>query len=618
MPPRRLFASLRNERLGLAMIAASLVVITLIVAGFAAQQRNLQEAYIHAQGNTVARLVSRLLSEQAEDQLQLAPLLASLQQIGQDDSLAYLAVVDASGQPLYRLSAPDVSPPPAELPRQPTTWLGQRSIPLAGDHRTVWEFYAPLFRNGQLRGQVRVGYFEPQLAPSVDQIPFVATLALAVFLLTPLFYALIKSEIRPLKRANEQLDRLIRDGTVARCEVTASGELGLFMQRFNQFVEFSRERMAQLESEQTGLLTSTRLLSYSKARIESVLQSLPDAVMVLDETGAVSLTNSRVATLLGVDHDAIVGQKPAEWYPEPEVIAFLARYAGAAAHGRHSDSLEFVPANAPEKVLTLSAYPLFSPRDTGQILGTLVVFRDVTAEHLARRSGGEFVAHVAHELKTPLNTIAMYSEELQGEAGQSDDFRIEAANVIHDEAERLALLINNLLSISKIETGSLSVDRQRVKLHDMLKDAFDVIARDRRSVGLSFHSDIPREITALSLDKELFRIAINNLLTNAVKYSRPGGSVTLSAEETDTTIRISVRDDGVGIGPEDQERIFDKFYRSSRKEVRERAGHGLGLALAREIVQLHHGSLTVNSRLGEGSEFVIEFSKQTGVLKEAV
>ena len=253
-----------------------------------------------------------------------------------------------------------------------------------------------------------------------------------------------------------------------------------------------------------------------------------------------------------------------------------------------------------------------------QILGNLVVFRDITAEVLARRSSGEFVAHVAHELKSPLNVIAMYTESLQGKDGQSEEFRIEAANVVHDEVERLSMLINNILSITKIEMGSINIKRHRVKLRDLLEDTFNAVSRGGRGDDLKFTIDLPREMSPVAVDKELMRIAINNLLTNAIKYNRAGGTVSLVAEETGGKVRICIRDTGVGIAREDQERIFQKFFRSEREEIRAKAGHGLGLSLAREIVQLHHGTLSVSSTPGEGSEFAIEFDKETELLKQAV
>ena len=613
-----LSAAWRNERLGLSMIAASLVVILLIVGLLFTYQQKSETNHIRQQGVSLVRVLSSLPYSQVAPDDERSSVLSILRHSQANRSFAYLAVVDRHGKPVNEIIAPGVIMPAAAVPSAPAAWLGERTLVADGDGQSFLEFHAPLLAEGHLAGYVRLGYFQPGFALGSDQLPFMATFALPVFLLTPLFYFLLKHEIRPLRRANEQLDTLIDKGDFARCEVSATGELADFMRRFNQFIDFTRDRVTQLESEQAGLLTSTKLLSYRRDRIETVLQSLPDAVIVLDESGAVSMANGRVSTLLGLDHEAIQGKKPGEWCDIPDVIAFLGNYEGKVGRGCHSESVDFVPPDAPEKTLTVSAYPLFAPRDTSRVLGTLVAFRDTTAEHLARRSSGEFVAHVAHELKTPLNVLAMYSEALQGEDGQSEAFRVEAANVIHDEVERLSMLINNILSITKIETGSLNLQRQRVKLHDLLKDAFDTVKRSGRGEDLDFQLDMPREISAAAVDKDLMRIAINNLLTNAIKYNRPGGIVALVAEETDDAVRVTVRDTGIGIAPEDRDRIFEKFYRSEKDAVQDKSGHGLGLSLAREIIQLHHGTLTVNSVPDHGTEFVIELSKNAGLLKQAV
>jgi signal transduction histidine kinase len=252
------------------------------------------------------------------------------------------------------------------------------------------------------------------------------------------------------------------------------------------------------------------------------------------------------------------------------------------------------------------------------MLGTLFVFRDVSDESAAKRARSEFVAHVAHELKTPLNVLHMYSETLQDDAGATRDLTIEAANVIHDEVGRLSSLISNLLSMTKIEMGTMSLERKRVKLHELIRDVFDNITRSADGTDLQFDLQIPPEISAVSLDKDLIRIAFNNLLTNAIKYNQPGGRVVVSAEENDEEILVQVRDTGIGIEAGDQARIFDKFYRSESEQVRQRTGHGLGLSLAREIVHLHYGELEVSSQAGQGSEFTVRFRKDMGVLKQAI
>ncbi|MCZ6912199.1 MAG: HAMP domain-containing sensor histidine kinase, partial [Proteobacteria bacterium] len=268
--------------------------------------------------------------------------------------------------------------------------------------------------------------------------------------------------------------------------------------------------------------------------------------------------------------------------------------------------------------LAVKAYPIFSNSDSTDINGSLIVIRDVTKESEALRQQGEFVAHVAHELKTPLNTLALYAEALIDDTDDDPQSRVEAANIMQDEVERLAGLIDNLLNITRIEMGEISIDRQQVRLADFLEDTFEVASRMDKAGDLKFKLDLSPGLGSIMADKDLLRIAINNLLTNAVKYSRPGGVVHMSCEETEQMIRIVVRDDGIGIAEEDQERIFERFFRSEDSEARSRTGHGLGLPLARDIVQLHYGALTVLSKLNEGSEFVIQIWKETGMLKQAV
>lgn len=122
----------------------------------------------------------------------------------------------------------------------------------------------------------------------------------------------------------------------------------------------------------------------------------------------------------------------------------------------------------------------------------------------------------------------------------------------------------------------------------------------------------------MSLDKDLVRVSINNLIGNAVKYNRPGGKIDLIAEENETEIIIRVRDTGIGISEQDQRNIYSKFFRSEDEDVRERTGHGLGLSLVHEAVNLHHGKIQLNSTKGEGSEFVMSFTKESNLLKDAI
>jgi PAS domain S-box-containing protein len=614
----RVFSAWNRERLGLTMIMASLAVIAVTVFLLFFYQQKDEEAHVRDQGTNLARVLSRLPIEQLVPAPNQQSVLAVLKHSYTDTNFAYLAIVDTKGNPLTEISSPGVILPQEPLPSEPTSWLGERQLALGSNGRKIYEFHAPVFDQGRIAGHIRLGYFRPGLGLKTGQIPYIASFALLIFLLTPIFYFLVRREIRPLQRVNSQIDNLVEKAHLSRVEVAATGELCEFMDRFGQFIDSAQNRIQQLETDRSGLVTSTKLIDYKRTRIESVLHSLPDSVMVLDESGCVSLLNTKLAALLGVRPEEVIGKKPLDWCKDHNIIEFLASYAGKSFRSFNSDSIEFSPADSPDKTIVVTTYPLFSPKNSSQLLGTLVLFRDTTAEKVTKQSSAEFIAHVAHELKTPLNIISMYSETLQSETGRTEAFMVEAANVIHDESERVSMLINNILNITKIEMGSMGIERKRVKLRDLLVDAFEACARSGKSENVEFKIDLPKQLSAVAADKDLLRIAINNLLTNAIKYNRPGGTVELSAEESATSVLIHVRDNGVGITEEEQDKIFDKFYRSERDAIRAKSGHGLGLPLAREIILLHHGSLEVTSEPGEGSEFTIVIAKETELLQQAV
>ncbi len=594
------------------MIALSLLAVALAVSFLFHYLQDSHASRIRAQGTSLARVLSTVpLTELIQDG-RPAVLMRALNVSENREDFAYASVVDRAATTLGEVAAAGVLVPSFTAAGQ--SGLGE--IRHAATHATaaVLEFQSPVFDGGELAGTLRLGYFAPGLGPTAEQLPFVATVALIIFALTPFYYFLVRREIRPLASANARLGDLLENGEVNTLQVAATGELGEFMGRFNAFVNFAGSRIRELESDRERVITSTRLLSYRKERIVRVLESLPDAVMVMDDGGTITFVNGRFSSLFDVEATTVTGSASLEWCTQDQTRRFLEACGG---HSFLPEPLEFEPERTPGKTLQMSAYPQFAPGDNN-VIGCLVIVRDVTMEKLARSGRAEFVAHVAHELKTPLNVLSMYSETLQSEDAEDAALRIEAANVIFDEVERLSLLINNLLSLTRLEMGSLDADKQRVRIRDLLEDVFRTVEHARGADELTFDLDLPQQMTALSLDKDLMRIAFNNLLTNAIKYNRPGGTVTLAATETDEAVRVAVRDTGIGIAPADQAQVFDKFFRSDENEVRERTGHGLGLALARDIVQLHHGTISVSSTPGEGTEFVIELLKQAHDMRKAV
>ncbi|MBI5441881.1 MAG: PAS domain-containing protein [Deltaproteobacteria bacterium] len=604
----------RTERLGFWMIGATLLVIGIVTALLLHDQRATRRAQARSHGVSLARLLATIPYDQLLAQHTRFGFLQALQLNNPD--LAYAVVVGPGGEPVAELAQPSNIVPPLRMGG--SLWLREERVPPAGDHPAYRDFSAPLFTRGEHVGYVRVGFREAGYSLGPEHTRLFGVVALAVFLLMPLFYFALVREVRPLAQANAHIQECLRQGRIERVEISAAGELRHFIERFNAMMQLAQARLDDAEEDRARAFTSSKVISYQKARVEAVLQALPDAVLVLDDSGVVTFANAKIQPLLGVDAAEVLGRKPSQWCSEEELSGFLARYEDAAVVPCRSEVLEFSPFGCPERRLSAAVYPLFSPKDPSYVFGSLLVCRDATPEALARGARSEFVAHLAHELKSPLNVLGMYAETLIGPDGDSKEFRVEAANVITDEVERLSSLVKNLLDLTKIELGSLAPERQRVKLTDLIADVFETSRRDRRGKDLEFRLELPPSLTAVSLDKELFRVALSNLLTNAIKYNRPGGSVCVSAEEDDYEIAIRVRDSGLGIAPEDQSRIFEKFFRSGSEEVQARPGSGLGLSLTKQIVDLHHGRLEVQSTPGQGTEFSIHLEKSLGLIQRAI
>ncbi|NNC64927.1 MAG: PAS domain-containing protein, partial [Gammaproteobacteria bacterium] len=457
-----------GERSALVMIGACLFVIACIVALVVVDQKADHEAQIRARGISMARLLSGLPTDQLVESETYESMLQLVSFSQGTEDFAYAALVDASGGALAEVSGPGVIVPSAPIANEPSGWIGERSFSLEAAGRRIMEYHAPVFDAGELAGQIRLGFFEPGYRLVAREVSIAAGVALLVFLLAPLFYALLRREIKPLATAGVELEKLLQESNSAVSP--AAAPLGEFMARFNQFVDYAQGRIKELENDRGELVASAKLISYKKTRIEAVLQTLPVGVLVLDEHGKATYANVRIGQLLGVSKDEILMRPPREWCSNSEVVETLARYETSTAPRFANETVYFKSDDKGERTLAINGYPLLAPQEPATVCGTLIVVSDVTQESLARQSRSEFVAHVGHVLKTPLNTLALYSEALLDDDGDDPAERIEAVNTIHDEVERMTGLVNNLLSIARIEMGSIDLDKQRVRINDLLAD----------------------------------------------------------------------------------------------------------------------------------------------------
>ncbi|UTW07124.1 PAS domain-containing sensor histidine kinase [Pseudomonas benzenivorans] len=619
--PKKSRWSWRQERLGLAAAGAAVVATALVLVLLVQHLLQQERQQVREQGLSLIRTLSAMPADKLIPESARWGVLTAIHHSLKNSHFAYISLNAADGQVLAEEAAPGVAPERVKVSSEPASWHGRRDVTLVDDSRPMTEFYAPVLAQGEFKALIRIAFFTPQISTLFPRLPFFAALAALILLPAGILLMLIRRQLAPLSQLNCQMELLLNRETVDSqpLAMEASGELLVFAQNFNRYVGQMQQQLDEQEKAQQQLVLGSQMSNFRHARVQSILHSIPEALLVLDQAGRISFSNDKVQGCFELDAPVMEGQTLREWCPYQEVITFLSPAHARYASGIPPSSLVFKVSDSATRTMELSRFPLVSPCDKETIFGTLVVGRDVSELWMAKHDRSEFIAQVAHELKAPLNALSLYSEAMLGEEGQSADFRIEACNVINDEVLRLSQLINNLLNLSKLEGGGLKAERQRVRLHDLLEDTFQQVASASPGQSqLQFELDIPQELSALSADKELLRIAISNLLSNAVKYNRPGGRVKLSAEETETAISISVEDTGLGISEADQARIFDKFFRSSSSAVQQRSGHGLGLSVVKEIVALHHGVLEQQSQLGQGTRFTLLFLKSTGVVKEMV
>jgi len=217
----------------------------------------------------------------------------------------------------------------------------------------------------------------------------------------------------------------------------------------------------------------------------------------------------------------------------------------------------------------------------------------------------QFIDTATHELRTPLSNIKAYSEMLATCDRIELEQQKEFCNTINSEVTRLARFVDDLLSISSMEVGSLSADRQNVDTTRLFEEVLAKVQPIMQQKEIQLEVRLPEKMGELKLDKEKIVAVLVNLLGNAAKYTPPGGHVSLKVKQEDDRLQIAVEDTGVGISPEELPMVFEKFFRSNDARVQAETGTGLGLSLAREVVRMHGGDISVESQLDKGSTFLV-------------
>ena len=333
-------------------------------------------------------------------------------------------------------------------------------------------------------------------------------------------------------------------------------------------------------------------------RLETLLDSMIDGLVVLDAGGRIALTNRAAEALFGFSRQ-MIGGSLLEAIRHHEVAALAARLGAESTILDHELRLE----GPPPRVLQVNAVAL---QDSGGArAGAMLVFHDLTRLRELEGARQEFVANVSHELRTPLSLIKGAAETLLDGAKADPAALDRLLQIIDRHADRLTLLIDDLLLLAKLDSGRLGLHVQPSPLRTATQEVFDDLAQRARAREVRLENAVPAGLVAQA-DPDRLRQALSNLVDNGIKYGRPGGILTVTGGAlAGGRVEICVRDDGPGIPPEALPRVFERFYRVDKARSREQGGTGLGLAIVKHVIQAHGGEVRVESEPGQGAAFYL-------------
>jgi two-component system phosphate regulon sensor histidine kinase PhoR len=360
----------------------------------------------------------------------------------------------------------------------------------------------------------------------------------------------------------------------------------------NKFVRAEQQSRVKRESfQQLSRATMERAL----AEQETLFDSMIEGVLLLDEQGRIRIANRAFHRLFGTNAD-LRGKTPLEALRRHEISDLLERLGGESSVLDYEMKLPGLE----ERWLQINA-AVISGGD-GRRLGAILVFHDLTRLKQLERTREEFVANVSHELRTPLSLIKGYAETLLDSARNDPEVTERFLKIIERNTQRLDLLIQDLLAISALESGRITLNLQPVPLRPLAEKVLADLKTRTNAKGVKLVNDLP-ELTATADANRLEQI-LANLVDNAIKYGRADGTVIVGGQKADADkIEIFVQDDGPGIPPESLDRVFERFYRVDKARAREQGGTGLGLSIVKHIVQNHGGKVWVKSELGKGTTF---------------
>lgn len=465
----------------------------------------------------------------------------------------------------------------------------------SANHNRYYVSVVPLLASGNANNVVGVVYMRANLEGVYSTINSISLIYLSAALITIVLglglAVLISREItRPIEEMRKQTLRIARGDFSGQVKVMGNDELGQLAGAVNNLSVRVEESQESSDAE--------------RRRLDSVLSHMSDGVLATDRRGNLTIVNNTALQFLNIaDEEQVLGKSILD------VLKIRRQFSIRHLVDEDQDQVILDDLNDD---LILSAY--FSPikRESGFVSGLVFVLHDVTSQQKEERERKEFVSNVSHELRTPLTSVKSYVEALSDGAINDPELAPRFLGVVSDETERMIRMINDLLSLSRMDSGTAKLNLEYVNINELFNyilNRFDMIIKNEAADPSQKKYTIVRYFTKkdlwVEIDTDKFTQVVDNIMNNAVKYSPDGGVITARLLETHNHVILSISDQGLGIPRKDLGHIFDRFFRVDKARSRKQGGTGLGLAISKEVVNLLGGQIWVDSVEGKGSTFYI-------------
>lgn len=449
----------------------------------------------------------------------------------------------------------------------------------------VWVNVSSIKNKGQVIGAIYLVADIESVYKQVDDITniFITGTLIAMIITAVLGILLSRTITKPIVEMKRQAYAMARGNYSRKVKVYGVDEIGELADSFNTLTKRVQETQAMTEGE--------------RRKLSSVLAYMTDGVIATDRRGKVILINTPAEKMLRVKHESANGRSIIDVLDIGDTYQFedLMEVDGSLTMDR----------STLDKPYVLRANFSVIQRETGFNNGVIAVLHDITDQEKVDQERRDFVSNVSHELRTPLTSMHSYLEALSDGAWEDKEIAPRFLEVTQNETERMIRLVNDLLKLSRMDGGREQLEKSFVNFTDFFNHIIDRFEMMKKET-IMFKRHIPREPVIIEIDEDKVMQVLDNIISNANKYSPDGGRISFYLKKFEDEIEVSIADEGLGVPDEDLANVFDRFFRVDKARSREMGGTGLGLAIAREVIEAHGGRIWAERNKNKGT--IIKFT----------